>query len=79
MKNKFEIGETVGFLGFDKTVEILDFEFFDGLILYYTSDGSAYPENKLTKIVEDDELSLLLLDYFNKMDDSFWELDHEDQ
>ena len=45
---KFEIGEEVVSKLKNKKVTILDYEIFDNLTLYYTNDGSAYPENDLS-------------------------------
>lgn len=43
----YKINDTVEINNTDKFVKIIDFEIFDGLILYYTSDKSAYPEDEL--------------------------------
>ena len=44
---KFKINDIVLELNTKTNVKILDYEKFDDLVLYYTSDKKAYPENKL--------------------------------
>ena len=44
---KYSIDQRVEVKNNSKIVTINDFEVFDGLILYYTSDKSAYPEDEL--------------------------------
>jgi hypothetical protein len=44
---KFKINDIVLELNTKTNVEILDYEKFDDLVLYYTSDEKAYPEDKL--------------------------------
>jgi hypothetical protein len=44
---KFKINNIVLELNTKTNVKILDYEKFDDLVLYYTSDKKAYPENKL--------------------------------
>lgn len=46
---KFNLGDTVKVKKGNKFVIIEDYEFFDNLILYYTSDKNAYPEEGLEK------------------------------
>ena len=47
---KYNIGDQVEVLGTQKQVLVEDMEQFDTLNLYYTSDRSAYPEDKLKPI-----------------------------
>lgn len=47
MKNKFKILDEVVIRETQKLVTITDIEFFDNIILYYTSDKMAYPEEHL--------------------------------
>jgi len=47
MKNKYNIGLEV-FTPTNDIVEVIDYEYVCGIELYYTSDGSAYPEDKLS-------------------------------
>lgn len=44
---KYDKSQRVEIKDTSKTVTIIDFEVFDDLNLYYTSDNSAYPEDKL--------------------------------
>lgn len=44
---KYEISERVEIKNTSKTVTIIDFEVFNDLILYYTDDELAYPEEEL--------------------------------
>lgn len=44
---KYSINQQVEIKNSSKIVTINDFEVFDTLILYYTSDNLAYPENEL--------------------------------
>jgi hypothetical protein len=48
MKNKFQFGDRL-FTSIGKSVIVLDFELINGFYLYYTSDGSAYPETNLNR------------------------------
>ena len=50
MKTNYKIGEIVEINDSYETVKIIDFEFFDNLILYYTDNGNAYPEVDLNCI-----------------------------
>jgi hypothetical protein len=50
MKTNYKIGEIVEINNSYETVKIIDFEFFDNLILYYTDNGKAYPESELNCI-----------------------------
>jgi hypothetical protein len=45
---KYNISERVEIKNTSKIVTIIDFEVFNDLILYYTNDKSAYPEDELT-------------------------------
>jgi len=47
---KYNVGDQVEVLGTQKQVLVEDMEQFDTLNLYYTSDRSAYPEDKLKPI-----------------------------
>jgi len=47
MKNKFEILDVVVVRKTQNLVTVTDIEFFDDIILYYTSDKMAYPEDDL--------------------------------
>lgn len=51
MKNKYNIGLEV-FTPTNDIVEVIDYENVCGIELYYTSDGSAYPESMLSPKVE---------------------------
>jgi hypothetical protein len=44
---KFKINDVVLELNTKTNVKILDYEKFDDLVLYYTSDKKSYPEDKL--------------------------------
>ena len=44
---KYNISQRVEIKNTSKIVTIIDFEVFDDLILYYTSDKLAYPEDEL--------------------------------
>ena len=44
---KYDISQRVEIKNTSKIVTIIDFEVFDDLILYYTSDKLSYPEDKL--------------------------------
>jgi hypothetical protein len=44
---KYNISERVEIKNTSKIVTIIDFEVFNDLILYYTNDKSAYPEDEL--------------------------------
>lgn len=44
---KYDISERVEIKNTSKIVTIIDFEVFNDLILYYTNDKSAYPEDEL--------------------------------
>lgn len=48
MKNKFQFGDRL-FNNVGKSIIVLDFEFINGFFLYYTSDGSSYPEHTLNR------------------------------
>ena len=50
MKTNYKIGEIVEINNSYETIKIIDFEFFDNLILYYTDNGKAYPEVDLNRI-----------------------------
>lgn len=45
---KYNISQRVEIKNTSKIVTIIDFEIFNGLNLYYTSDNSAYPEDDIT-------------------------------
>ena len=49
MKQKYQINDRVEIeiKGKLKTLTVTDFEIFDDLVLYYTNDGKAYPQDKL--------------------------------
>jgi hypothetical protein len=47
MKNKFKILDEVVVRETQKLVTVIDMEFFGDMILYYTSDKMAYPEDNL--------------------------------
>lgn len=47
METKFKVNDKVVVRETQKLVIISDFEFFDNMVLYYTSDGKAYPEDYL--------------------------------
>jgi len=47
MKTKYQVNQNVKVRGKNKKLIINDFEVFDNIILYYTDDGGAYPEDKL--------------------------------
>ena len=44
---KYNVSQRVEIKNTSKIVTIIDFEIFNDLILYYTSDKSAYPENDI--------------------------------
>ena len=46
---KYKIGQVLKLKNQNKFVKIIDFEFFDDIILYYTLDKNAYPEENLEK------------------------------
>jgi len=45
--NKYNIGESVEVIGTYQKTKIIDFEFFDELVLYYTDDKNAYPQHMI--------------------------------
>jgi len=47
MKIKYQVNQNVKVRGKNKKLIITDFEIFENVILYYTNDGGAYPEDKL--------------------------------
>jgi hypothetical protein len=47
MKTKYQVNQKVKVKGGIKNFIITDFEIFEDIILYYTDDGGAYPEDKL--------------------------------
>jgi hypothetical protein len=47
MVTKFKVNDEVVIKETQKLVSVSDFEFFNNLVLYYTSDGKAYPEDSL--------------------------------
>jgi len=59
MKTLFEISDEIIIDGCLEKIIIIDFEIFDNVVLYYTSDGKVYPEEKIiqskfnTEIVKD--------------------------
>jgi hypothetical protein len=60
---KFKINDVVLELNTKTNVKILDYEKFDDLVLYYTSDKKSYPEDKL-------ELVYRLI---NENDKNYWD------
>lgn len=50
MKPIYKINDTVEIDKTNKSVKIIDFEIFGDLILYYTNDNKAYPENALNHV-----------------------------
>ena len=60
---KFKINDIVLELNTKTNVKILDYEKFDDLVLYYTSDKKAYPENKLE----------LVYRFINENDENYWD------
>jgi hypothetical protein len=46
---KFKVGQNLKVIKENRIVKITDYEIFDDLILYYTLDKKAYPENELEK------------------------------
>ena len=59
MKNvnpKYSVGQTVTINKTQTQVEIVDIEIFDQLILYYTNDKRAYPENELSEKIYSEEV-----------------------
>ena len=50
MKTKYQVNQNVKVRGENKKLIINDFEVFDNIILYYTNDGCAYPEDKLENL-----------------------------
>lgn len=49
IKPLFQIGQSVIVNDTQQEVRIVDIEIYESLILCYTNDGKAYPENKLMK------------------------------
>ena len=47
---KFSSNQSVLIKKNNQTVKINDYEVFDNLVLYYTNDGKAYPEDDLEYI-----------------------------
>ena len=47
MKTKYQVNQNVKIKGGIENFIITDFEIFEDIILYYTDDGGAYPEDKL--------------------------------
>jgi hypothetical protein len=47
MKPKYEIGVEVEIIKNGKKIKIIDYEIIDNIILYYTDDNLAYPENEI--------------------------------
>ncbi len=45
----FQIGQSVIVTDTQQEVKIIDVEIYESLILCYTNDGKAYPENKLVQ------------------------------
>ena len=72
--NKYNIGESVEVIGTYQKTKIIDFEFFDELVLYYTDDKNAYPQhmiqlyglNFMKKLISisDDEKNSIFERYF---------------
>lgn len=46
----YKINDTVEIDNTNKCVKIIDFEIFDNLILYYTDNKQAYPENMINHV-----------------------------
>jgi len=59
---KYNINQSVKVIETGKIVKIIDVEKFDNLILYYTDDSSAYPEDKL--IIESSKKSNLSVESY---------------
>ena len=55
---KYQINQIVRHKNSNKKLLIRDFEIFEGLILYYTNDNNAYPENLLESDLVTTEESL---------------------
>lgn len=47
MKTKYQVNQNIKIKGGVEKFVITDFEIFEDIILYYTSDGNAYPEDML--------------------------------
>jgi hypothetical protein len=47
MKTKYQVNQNVKIKGGIEKLIITDFEIFEDIILYYTNNGSAYPEDML--------------------------------
>ena len=49
MKTLFKTNDEIRIDGLSDKLIIIDFEIFDDVTLYYTNDGKAYPEDKITQ------------------------------
>jgi hypothetical protein len=47
VKHKYNIGESIEVIGSYNKTKIIDFEIFGDLVLYYTEDKKAYPQNMI--------------------------------
>lgn len=65
---KYKIGDKISIVCSNKQLEIIDSEIIDGIVLYYTNDGKAYPENMLKKF--NTQLTQIISGYYGLI---YWE------
>lgn len=59
MKTKYQVNQNVKVKGGIEKFIITDFEIFEGIILYYGSNGNAYPEDMLEEDCDDLDKNLI--------------------